>query len=169
MNYSFRARIDIIGINPYVPVPEDVLSGLLLDSGREKGPIQVKGTINDKPFMQTVVKYQGVWRLYLNTPMRTASVTVVGDTADFIIEYDPKSRNVPPPKALLNRLDKDAAAKKAFESLPPYRQKEISRYLTNLKSEEKREENIDKVMRHLQGKKVDSILFYDRTTKKSSS
>jgi hypothetical protein len=57
------AIISKIGINPYVSVPENVLSALFNQADKTNGPIQVRGTINGKRFKQTLVKYQGAWRL----------------------------------------------------------------------------------------------------------
>ncbi len=56
---SFTAEVLIIGINPYVGIPEDVLSALFEQAGKSKGPIPVRGTLNGKRFVQTLVKYQG--------------------------------------------------------------------------------------------------------------
>jgi uncharacterized protein DUF1905 len=66
----FTAKILKIGINPYVGLPEDVLNTLFRQADKNKGPIPVRGTLDGKRFKQTLVKYQGAWGLYLNTPMR---------------------------------------------------------------------------------------------------
>lgn len=96
---SFSARILKIGINPYVGVPEGVLGALFRQADKTKGPIQVRGTINGKRFQQTLVKYQGAWRLYINGEMRQAAEIDVGDEAHIKIEYDPLPRiELIPPK-----------------------------------------------------------------------
>lgn len=46
--YTFRAEIEIIGINPFVFVPEQILSEIFKQAGKEKGHIPVKGNINGK-------------------------------------------------------------------------------------------------------------------------
>src|SRR5581483_4611266 len=120
---KFSAVIEIIGVNPFVRIPDKILIDLQQDAKKERGPIPVKGTLNGKPYIQTVVKFQGLWRLYLNTPMRTATNTTVGDTVIVEVEFDPTSREIPIPKLFLNELNKDKIAKKAFEKLPHYRQK----------------------------------------------
>lgn len=149
---SFSAKILKIGINPYVLLPASVLNALFTQSGKTKGPIPVRGTLNGKKYKQTLVKYSGKWRLYLNTPMREAAGIDVGDTANVKIEFDPASRIVPLHPGLAKVLSKNKTAKAAFEKLAPYRQKEISRYLGSLKSAEALERNIQKVLRHLAGK-----------------
>lgn len=158
---SYSARIEIIGINPYVPVPAPVLAAIFAEAGKSRGPIPVRGTIEGKPFLQTLVRYQGAWRLYLNGPMRAAGGVDVGDVARVEVVFDPAPRVVPTEPALARALAGDRAAKRAFDALPPSRKKEISRYLGALKSEETRARNIERVLAHLAerpGEKVPAFL-----------
>ncbi|MDM5144915.1 hypothetical protein ICE98_02018 [Lactococcus lactis] len=37
--YKFQAELEIIGINPFVAVPPDILQHIFIDSGREKSPL----------------------------------------------------------------------------------------------------------------------------------
>ena len=67
--WEFTAKLDIIGINPFVFVPEHILVALKAQAGKSKGPIPISGTINGVDFRQTLVKYSGTWRLYVNTEM----------------------------------------------------------------------------------------------------
>lgn len=150
---SFTAEILIIGINPYVGVPEDVLHALFEQAGRSRGPIPVRGTLNGKRFLQTLVKYQGEWRLYLNTQMRQEAGIDVGDEATVAIEFDPEPRIVPIHPKLARALSKNTEAKAAFEKLAPSRQKEIQRYLNSMKTEESLVRNIEKVIQYLSGKR----------------
>ena len=150
---SFTAKVLIIGINPYVGIPEGVLSALFEQAGRSKGPIPVRGTLNGTRFVQTLVKYQGAWRLYLNTPMRQAAEIGVGDNVTVEIEFDSSPRIVPINPKFARALSKNRKAKLAFEKLAPSRQKEILRYLNSMKTEESLLRNIEKVIQHLLGKK----------------
>ena len=156
---AFIKKIEIIGVNPYVEVPENVLSQLFQQAGKNKGPIPVTGMINGKPFTQTIVKFQGLWRLYLNTPMREASQTKVGDTVTITLEYDSDPRIVAMPQKLMEALSQNQKAKATFNALPPYRQKEINRYLGMIKSEEILGKNVEKVLQYLMGKKVEGVMF----------
>ncbi len=79
--FTFSTLIEIIDINPYVLLPVSVLENICKQANKTKGPIPIKGTINKHLFIQTLVKFRGEWRLYLNTPMRKGSNTKVGDTA----------------------------------------------------------------------------------------
>ena len=129
-----------------------MLKELFKQVGKTRGPIPVKGKLNGKPFIQTVVKFQGAWRLYLNTPMRQAAGIDNGDVAHVEIEFDSKPRVTPIHPGLKKLFAKNKKLKKVFDTFPPYRQKEISRYLNSLKSEESVKKNLDKVMKHLKGK-----------------
>lgn len=66
-DYTFLATIEIIGINPFVFVPEEILKFIFEKAGKSKGPIPVKGTMNSIPYTQTLMKFRGEWRLYINT------------------------------------------------------------------------------------------------------
>lgn len=148
---SFSAKIQIIGVNPYVLLPAAVLKELFKQADKDKGAIQVKGTLNKKPFLQNLVKYSGKWCLYLNGPMRKAACIEVGDMADVKIEFDPKPRTIPIHPKLKTAFSKDKKAKEVFDSLPPSRQKEIVRYISNLKSEEAIDKNIKRALGFLGG------------------
>ncbi|MQR01378.1 DUF1905 domain-containing protein [Glaciimonas soli] len=153
----FSAEIFIIGINPYVEVPEDVLAELFKAAGKEKGPIPIKGQINGKKFIQNIVKYQGLWRLYLNTPMRKDAQAEVGDTVRFEIAFDPVPRTEPAHPAFIRALSQSKEAKSAFEKLAPSHQKEIHRSIRMLKSEKSRLRNIGIIIQHLLGNKPETL------------
>lgn len=154
---SFSAIIRKIGINPYVYLPDDVLGGLFEQAGRSKGPIPVRGRINGKRFIQTLVKYEGVWRLYINGEMRRAANVDVGDQVRIKIEFDPALRVEPIPPKFTKALAKNKAAKAAFQNLIPSRQKEILRYLNSMKTETSLERNIEKTIQHLLGGKPNGL------------
>lgn len=149
---SFSARIFKIDINPVVDVPEDVLNELLRRAGKTKGPIPVKGKLNGKPFIQTVVKYRGAWRLYLNTPMRKAAGVDDGDMANVELDFDSKPRTILMHPELAKALAENKRAKAVFEKLIPSRKKEIVRYLNSMKTDESVKRNIKKILQHLAGK-----------------
>jgi hypothetical protein len=151
--FTFSAQIEIIDINPYVLLPASVLENICKQANKTKGPIPIKGTINKHPFVQTLVKFRGEWRLYLNTPMRVGSTTKVGDTASFAISFDPELREIPVNPKLKKALKENAAAKNIFDSLRPSLQKEIVRYISFLKTEESIDRNVDNAIQFLLGKK----------------
>ena len=154
---SFSAKISKIGMNPYVGIPEEVLNSIFEQAGKARGPIPVRGTVNRKPFTQTLVKYRGAWRLYINGIMRESAGIDVGDQAHIQLEFDPTPRMEPIHPKLVYALGKNKSAKAAFERLNPSRRKEILRYLNSMKTKESLKRNIDKVLRHLTGEKTEGL------------
>jgi hypothetical protein len=153
---SFSAAIHKLGINPVIDVPADVVNALFHSAGRARGPIAVRGTINAAEFTQTLVKTNGVWRLYVNAGMRRSSGLSVGDTAEVSIVYDDRPREVPMPQRLRESLDLDPEIARAFAQLKPSRRREILLYLNSLKTEQAVDRVIVKVLeqlRHLSASK----------------
>jgi hypothetical protein len=151
-SYRFKADLKIIGINPYVSVPDKILKSVFIDAGKERGHIPVKGIINGKEFQQTLVKYSGEWRLYVNMIMLKKSPQHIGEILDFILMYDDSERKIKPHPKFSAALKNNSEAKKVFSSLSPSRQKEIIRYISNLKKEESISKNIDRAISFLLGK-----------------
>lgn len=149
--HQFRAKIEIIGINPYVFVPEAILQDIFKQAGKQSGPIPINGTINDKPYKQTLVKYSGDWRLYINTTMLKNSPKRIGETVELTISFDPESREIHPPEKFNIALNENLEAKAVFESLTASKKLEIVRYLARLKNEEVLEKNIKRAINFLLG------------------
>jgi hypothetical protein len=153
----FTSIIYKIGINPVVDPPDQILDIIFDQVGRSKGPIPVRGRLNNTAFVQTLVKYRGAWRLYINGLMLKDSGTTIGDTVQIEIEFDPRPRDVPVPDELRSALDRDENARSVFEALSPSRQKEIFRYIGSLKSAESVNRNVERVLKHLHGEKTDGL------------
>src|SRR6187402_3363032 len=92
---SFSAKIQIIGVNPFVLLPTAVLKDVFQKAGKDKGAIPIKIKIEKHDFIQNLVKYSGKWRLYLNGPMRKAAGKDVGDLIEMQIDFDPRPRTTP--------------------------------------------------------------------------
>ncbi|MGV3762082.1 YdeI/OmpD-associated family protein [Parapedobacter sp.] len=150
--WKFNANLDIIGINPFVFVPQKVLTAIQAQAGKDKGPIPIKGTINGKMFRQTLVKYSGAWRLYVNVEMLKNSPQRIGETVVLEVSFDPADRPIHPHPKLLAALAKNKQARECFDALAPYKQKEIMRYIASLKTEAGIERNVAKAMDFLLGK-----------------
>ena len=149
---KFKADIEIIGINPFVFVPDRILKNIFKQADKDKGPIPIRGTINGQPFKQTLVKYRGDWRLYINTTMLKNSPKRIGETVAIEVEFDPVSRNIKPHPKLILAFKQNKEAKKIFDNFPPSRQNEIIRYISSLKTEESVIRNIKRAIDHLVGK-----------------
>ncbi|MES2760801.1 MAG: YdeI/OmpD-associated family protein [Bacteroidota bacterium] len=150
--YKFSTKIKIIGINPYVSLPETILKSIFIEAKKDKGPIQIKGTINGKPYLQTLVKYAGEWRLYINTMMLEKSPKRISEEIAVTISFDPNERIIEMHPLLKEAIDNNKAAKSVFEKLTPSRKKEIIRYISHLKKEEKIIANVSKAIIFLLGK-----------------
>ena len=148
----FNAKIEIIGINPFVFVPQPYLNYLFEQAKKDKGKIPVDMKIDGHAFKQTLIKYAGEWRLYLNTPMRKAVGKELGDEAVFEMEFDPEERKIDTHPKLQKALTENTAAKAIFDQQPPYLQLEIIRYINHLKTEESIDRNVKKAIQFLLGK-----------------
>lgn len=151
MNF-FEAQLEIIGINPFVFIPEEILQQLFQQSGKTKGPIRVKGAVNGKEYQQTLVRYKGEWRLYINMQMLTNSPKRIGETITITIVFDPEERTISMHPKFTRALTENPVAKEAFEALIPSRRLEIVRYIAHLKTEESIDRNVQKAIIHLEGK-----------------
>ncbi len=160
---SFKAIIRLIGINPFVFVPPKILQSIFEQAGKSKGHIPIKGTINGRPYKQTLVKYSNEWRLYINTSMLKNSPKRIGEKIELSIVFDTESRDIAMPPAFAKALKANKEAALNFEKLTAYRKKEILRYLANLKTAESLERNIEKAVSHLTGKEK----FAGRENKKN--
>jgi len=111
MIHYFKASLEIIGINPFVFVPHAILNQLFLAYGKDKGHIPVCGKINDKEYTQTLVKYQGEWRLYINTIMLKNSPKRIGEEISVEIQIDKIDRTISPHPKLTKALNENEVAK----------------------------------------------------------
>lgn len=148
----FSAILEIIGINPFVYLPEKVLAAVLKAADKDKGPIRVRGTVNGDPYRQTLLRYKGEWRLYINTTILKNSPKRVGEKIVVEIEFDPEDKKVEPHPKLVAALRKDRSAAEAWDRLTPSRRWEIVRYIGSLKTEESVDRNIVRAIEHLNGK-----------------
>jgi len=147
--YSFRATIDIAGINPYIDVPPEVSRAL-----GKSGPIPVKGSLNGSAIKATLVPVrQGRHRLFINTEMRAKTGVKVGDEIALELEMDSKPRVMPMPDIFKESLDRNQEAKAIYEKMPPSHRREILAYLNSLKTPEALERNIGKAIASLLKKK----------------
>jgi hypothetical protein len=150
MKFQFKAKIYKVGINPCVKVPLKITARMT----PVKGYIRVKGTIERHSFLQTLVPVKdAAYRLYVNGLMLKGADVKLGDSVKFSIEQDftPREKSYPMPPALKKELVANKLTK-AFKLLTAWRQMEILRYLNNLKTDEARFRNINKVIKQLMKK-----------------
>jgi hypothetical protein len=149
--HQFEAELEIIGINPFVSVPEPVLEALFDAAGRRTGPIAICGMLNDAPYRQSLVRFRGAWRLYVNTTMLKDSPRLVGERLTLTVAHDPIGRSAPASPEFERALADNAAAKATFDALTPSRQREIVCYIAALKSPANVERNVARAIAFLTG------------------
>jgi hypothetical protein len=149
---TFKAKIEIIGINPFVFVPNNILKSIFEQAGKDKGHIPIKGTINDNPYKQTLVRYSGEWRLYVNTSMLKNSPKRIGEIIALTVSFDPESRAIEMLSDFAEALKANPEANLVFEQLTASRKQEIVRYLARLKTKESLDKNILRAINFLTGK-----------------
>ena len=151
---TFQGTIEIIGVNPYILVSAEQ-AGQLKASWRGPLPVlvQVNGEPNPPWHINMMPRMDGDYYLYLAGMVRKASDTKVGDIVQVALEFDENYRGGPDelPDWFAAALAAHEAAQANWAELSPSRQKEVVRYLTNLKSDEARERNLAKVMEMLGG------------------
>ena len=150
--HTFKAEIKLIGINPYVLLPDKILAAIFKQAGKDKGHIRVRGTINESSYKQTLVKYSGHWRLYINTTMLKNSPKRIGEEVKLSIEFDPEEPKKASHPDFEKALKKNKKATAVFNGLSPSRQHEIVRYIAGLKTEESVQRNMLKAIAFLLGK-----------------
>ena len=157
---KFSEKISIINGNPYVRPPDAVLIAVFKQAVKQTSPIPIKGKINRAKFQQSLVRYQGDWRLYVNIIMAKAAKIkfsksiseIVGKVATFEIEFNPNPPVYKMVAFLKRSLDNNPIANDNWGKLTPSRQKEILRYFSWLKSDAAKERNLKKVIEMLTGK-----------------
>jgi len=143
--YSFYTTLEIVGANPFVFVPVEILLQLFKEAGKNKGT-------NQKPYQQTLLRYKGDWRLYINAVMLKNSPKRIGEQLEVTIAFDPSDRTLVPHTKLVKALNGNESAKTIFDGLRPSLQLEIVRYIGNLKTEESVGRNVVKAIDFLLGK-----------------
>lgn len=151
MKNQFTTKLEIIGINPFVFLPDEVLNEIFETSGKNKSPIPVKGTVNGKEFKQNLMKYLGEWRLYINLTMLKDSPKRISEMLEIFVEFDNSARTISIHPDLEKAIRENPEALQNFESLIPSRRLELVRYINNLKTEASIQRNIEKIIRHLTG------------------
>lgn len=154
----FTGRIEIRGINPYVPVGSEIAARLRPEWRR---PMPVIVRINGQPNPPWRINMMpaggGSFYLYLSGIVRDASATQVGDEVEVELAFDDQYTAGPAhpmPPLFAEGLELSAAAQVGWDQLSPSRQKEILRYLAALKSGQALRRNIERALHVLAGGKA---------------
>ncbi|MBL8649621.1 MAG: DUF1905 domain-containing protein [Sphingopyxis sp.] len=154
---KFRAKIGLRGINPYLMV--SAARAARIKAGWKR-PMPVLIQVNGKPDPAWRVNMMpvgdGSFYLYLDGGVRKASGADVGDSVEVSIVFDSAYTSGPQHELLPEfslALARDGQAKARWDDLAPSLQKEVLRYLANLKSDQARQRNVERAIRVLSGAK----------------
>jgi hypothetical protein len=149
----FTARLEPIEGGTFVVIPAEVVDAL-----RATGRTSVVGTIDGRPIRHQFMPYtfEGIGRqvvMAVNKATREAIGKVAGDTVEFDLERDERSRSadVTLPPELVSALAADPAARAAFDDLAPSRRREHADHIGEAKRPETRVRRAADVVARLRG------------------
>jgi hypothetical protein len=153
----FDALIEIRGINPLVLVSA-ARANEIRPGWRRPMPVLVQ--LNGKPAPAWRINLMpvgdGSFYLYLDGKLRKQAEVDVGDMVAVSVRFDPDYRTGPQHAMhpeFAAKLESNPEIKSRWEALARSLQKEVLRYLANLKSEAARTKNIERAIRVLGGAK----------------
>jgi len=151
----FTARIEINGINPFVPVDAEQ-AARMREGWRKPMPVcvQVNGAPAEPWRINMMPRGDGGFFLYLHGEVREAAGVGVGDTVEVSVAFDEAYRGGPAhpmPDAFADGLKRDEAAAQAWNALTPSLQKEALRRFDSVKSAEAKARNIEAALAVLGG------------------
>ena len=154
---TFRSRVLLRGVNPYVLVDER-MAVRLRKGWRKAMPVKLKVGYRSKQQWRTNLMPvgDGSFYLYLHGEIRRASGLSVGDEIVVQLVFDRRYQSGPAhpiPPLFRRELKANHAVRRAWSALAPSRRKEILRYLAGLKTSEARDRNIRTALAILAGAK----------------
>jgi hypothetical protein len=124
-----------------IPVPPEVVGSL----GPGKRP-PVRVTINGHTYRSTVASMGGAFMLPVSADNRERAGIAAGDDVDVDIELDTEPRRVTVPTDFAEALEREPAAKQAFDTLPYSHQSRHVLAVEEAKTAETRQRRIDKAI-----------------------
>lgn len=141
---KFKTKIVQTGNNTGINVPEKIMESL---GAGKKPPVVI--TLNQYTYRSTVAVMGGKYMVSLSAENRKNAKVSGGDELEINIELDTAPRIVELPADFQKSLDKNKAAKTAFDKLSPSRKKAIVLSITDAKTEETRMKRIEKAIHTL--------------------
>jgi len=153
----FDSKIQIRGINPYVPVSADQAARI---KRHWRKPLPVLVQVNGKPEppwrINMMPAGDGSFYLYLHGEVLKASGTKVGDGVTIALQFDASYKPGPAhpiPNWFSDALSQTPQAQQGWDELTPSLKKEILRYFSRLKSPEAKARNTQRAIHVLSGGK----------------
>jgi hypothetical protein len=156
----FLATIYMIWILRHVDVPDEAVralakqmqSGGASKAGKQAMPkyIPVVAIVNRCRARATLVPAgAGRYRMQINTALRKAAGSDVGDIVSIELRLDRASRALPVPADLRAGLKDHPKAWKAFQALAPGHRRHVIQWFDSAKSAAARSRRLDRVIDHL--------------------
>ena len=169
---TFQGIIKIVGVNPYVDVPDHLITKLnskkvllrlkrendsskkMKKTDKDREQLISIGRLTEDGWYRTTIVYMrnNPERLYLDTWMRDSVDVSVGDEVTIILKRDDESREIQIPELLDKALQENPIANDEWNRLSPSKQKEIKVYLNFLKSEDKLKDKVKETIKKLEQK-----------------
>lgn len=169
---TFQGIIKITGVNPYVDVPDLVITKLnskkvllrlkrenysnkkMNKTDKDREQLISIGRLSEDGWYRTTIVHikNNPERLYLDTWMRDFDNASVGDEVTIILKRDDESREIQMPELLAKALQEYPIANDEWDRLSPSKQREIKVYLNFLKSEDKLKDKVKETVMKLEKK-----------------
>ncbi|MFC0106784.1 YdeI/OmpD-associated family protein [Kibdelosporangium aridum] len=146
---KFRAELEATGKNTTgIPVPDEVVAAL---GTSKKPPVVV--TINGYTYRNTVARMGGRYLLSVSADNRSKAGVSAGDELEVTLELDTEPRVVTVPDDFAAELDKETAARQAFDKLSYSHQLRWVLSVEDAKTAETRQRRITKAVESLKSGK----------------
>lgn len=146
---KFKTKLFLAGKTATgIEVPEKIVESF----GRGK-KVPVTVTINGFSYPSTVAVYNGVYMLPVSAAVRESAGIEAGETIEVQIVPDDSVRTVELPADFKKALDKNATAKKFFETLSNSNKKHFTIPIEQAKTPETRLRRIEKAIEQLAANK----------------
>lgn len=146
---KFKTKIVQSGNNTGINIPEAIIKEL---NAGKKPPVVI--TLNKYTYRSTVAVMGGKYMVSLSAENRKNAGVSGGDVIEINIELDTEPRTVELPPDFEKALNKNAAARKIFESLSNSKKKYLVLPVMDAKTEETRIRRIEKAVDLLKSGKV---------------
>lgn len=145
---KFHGKVELNGKTATgIEVPARVLTGL--DAGKRPA---VRATINGFTYRTSVGVMGGRSLLPVSAQIRAGAGVAAGDEVDVDLEVDTEPRTVSVPADLAVALDREPAARRAFDGLSYSHQLRYVQPIEDAKTAATRQRRIDKVLSELRAR-----------------
>ena len=114
----------------------------------------MRATVNGYVWRTSVARMGGEFMVGLPREVREGADAHAGDAVEVTLELDTAPREVEVPEALAAALERDGAAKAAFDRLALTHSKEYARWVAEAKREETRDRRVAKALEMLHAGKT---------------